>query len=63
MPELGGLKGEKAPGDAHPYLALFWWFCFLTKPHKNDIILLSFPSTLGENINRARRSLFCLLPN
>jgi hypothetical protein len=23
MPDLGGLKGEMAPGDAHPYLALF----------------------------------------
>ena len=23
MPETGGLKGEMAPGDAHPYLALF----------------------------------------
>jgi hypothetical protein len=23
MPEMGGLKGETAPGDAHPYLALF----------------------------------------
>lgn len=23
MPEMGGLKGETAPGDAHPYLGLF----------------------------------------
>lgn len=25
MPEKGGLKGKKAPGDAHPYLVLFCW--------------------------------------
>lgn len=24
MPEMGGLKGEMAPGDAHPYLAPFY---------------------------------------
>lgn len=24
MPEMGGLKGETAPGDAHPYLAPFY---------------------------------------
>lgn len=24
MPETGGLKGKTAPGDAHPYLALFY---------------------------------------
>ena len=25
MPEMGGLKGKQAPGDAHPYLVLFCW--------------------------------------
>ena len=25
MPDPGGLKGQMAPGDAHPYLALFGW--------------------------------------
>ena len=29
MPELGGLKGEMAPGDAHPYLALFCYSKFI----------------------------------
>lgn len=25
MPDPGGLKGQMAPGDAHPYLAPFDW--------------------------------------
>lgn len=31
-PILGGLKGHMAPGDAHPYLALFGWNITETKP-------------------------------
>jgi hypothetical protein len=30
---LGGLKGQTAPGDAHPYLALFDWLT----PYKTNL--------------------------
>jgi hypothetical protein len=29
MPDSGGLKGEMASGDAHPYLGLFHWQEFI----------------------------------
>lgn len=31
-PNLGGLKGQVGPGDAHPYLVLFGWNITETKP-------------------------------
>ena len=48
----GGLKGNKAPGDAHPYLALFYLgflgdsgFC--AQNLKNFVVMASFSGLRG----------------